>query len=101
MPVSMVICAGMARPGSTRVANSPSRSPPRTLTAPISVMPSASLAEPPVVSRSTTTKVTSDSGSPRSEKACWSVAPIVTVDTVGTTTDREAATHVRKAGPSR
>ena len=61
MPVSGTICGGMARPGSTRVANSPSTSPPRTLTAPISVMASrpSPLARPPVVSRSTTTNVVS------------------------------------------
>ncbi len=67
MPVSMVICGGMDRPGSTSVANSPSTSPPRTLTAPISVMASV-CADPPVVSRSTTTNVTSRSGSPSSSK---------------------------------
>ena len=40
MPVSCTICGGMLRCGSTRVANSPSTTPPRTLTAPISVMAS-------------------------------------------------------------
>ena len=63
MPVSCTICGGMLRCGSTRVANSPSTAPPRTLTAPISVMASAGVlfavpvARPPVVSRSTTTNV--------------------------------------------
>src|SRR4051794_25346447 len=52
-------------PGSTRVWNSPSTSPPRTLTAPISVI-ALSVGEPPVVSRSTTTNVTADSGVPSS-----------------------------------
>ncbi len=67
IPVSSTICGGMARPGSTRVASSPSTSPPRTLTAPISVMASypspgvLAVARPPVVSRSTTTKVVSAS----------------------------------------
>ena len=66
MPVSWTIWGGMLRCGSTRVANSPSTTPPRTLTAPISVMasgtaPSALLVRPPVVSRSTTTKVVSRS----------------------------------------
>ncbi len=70
MPVSTVISGGMPRPGSTSVANSPSTSPPRTLTAPISVIASVS-APPPVVSRSTTTKVTSRSGSSSSSKAAW------------------------------
>ena len=61
MPVSSTICGGMLRPGSTSVASSPSTSPPRTLTAPISVMAStlspSPVARPPVVSRSTTTNV--------------------------------------------
>src|SRR5207245_2068940 len=52
-------------PGSTRVWNSPSTSPARTLTAPISVI-ALSVGEPPVVSRSTTTNVTADSGVPSS-----------------------------------
>src|SRR3954470_534608 len=52
-------------PGSTRVWNSPSTSPPRTFTAPISVI-ALSVGEPPVVSRSTTTKVTADRGVPSS-----------------------------------
>ncbi len=67
MPVSCTIWGGMLRCGSTRVANSPSTTPPRTLTAPISVMashgaPPALLVRPPVVSRSTTTKVVSRKG---------------------------------------
>src|SRR3954451_8764455 len=65
----------MAVPGSTSVWNSPSTSPPRTLTAPISVI-ALSFGEPPVVSRSTTTKVTPDSGVPRSSMvACWYLTP--------------------------
>ena len=67
IPVSMVICGGIFRPGSTSVANSPSTSPPRILTAPISVIDSV-CDEPPVVSRSTTTNVTSRNGSPSSSK---------------------------------
>ncbi|SLJ83053.1 Uncharacterised protein [Mycobacteroides abscessus subsp. abscessus] len=58
MPVTCTTAGGIARPGLTRVANSPSTSPPRTLTAPISVMASPS-GLVPVVSRSTTTKVVS------------------------------------------
>ncbi|CAG7463325.1 hypothetical protein PICSAR35_04561 [Mycobacterium avium subsp. paratuberculosis] len=66
MPVSRMIWGGMLRCGSTRVANSPSTTPPRTLTAPISVMASGAVSSvlvlrPPVVSRSTTTKVVSRS----------------------------------------
>jgi len=67
MPVSSVICGGTPRPGSIKVASSPITSPPRTLTAPISVMPSSS-DRPPVVSRSTTTKVMSRSAEPSSSK---------------------------------
>ena len=40
IPVSATICGGMLRPGSTSVASSPSTAPPRTLTAPISVIAS-------------------------------------------------------------
>ena len=66
IPVSSTICGGMVRCGSTRVANSPMICPPRTLTAPISVIASdepsaAALARDPVVSRSTTTNVVSRS----------------------------------------
>ena len=56
MPVSTVMYGGIGPPGFTRVANSPSSSPLRIFTAPISVMPRPSGA-PPVVSRSTTTNV--------------------------------------------
>ena len=57
MPVSTVISGGIAMPGFTRVWNVPRHSPPRTLTAPTSVMAQRS-ADPPVVSRSTTQNVT-------------------------------------------
>ena len=57
MPVSTAMNGGIGVPGLTSVWNSPSTSPPRTLTAPTSVI-SASAGDPPVVSRSTTTKVT-------------------------------------------
>ena len=78
MPVSTEMKAGMAPPGLTRVWNSPTTSPPRTLTAPISVMPhSAGL--PPVVSRSTTTKVTDDRGVPRSSNVPWTIVMPPTV----------------------
>ena len=60
--------AGISVRGLTRVWNSPSTSPPRTLTAPISVIIEPPSAEPPVVSRSTTQKVMSRSGRPSSSK---------------------------------
>jgi hypothetical protein len=60
IPVRTVMNGGIGSRGLTRVANSPISSPPRTLTAPISVMPPASGA-PPVVSRSTTTNVVANS----------------------------------------
>src|SRR5699024_7981603 len=70
MPVSAATKAGIGRCGSTKVRNSPSTSPPRTLTAPISVIASAP-GSVPVVSRSTTTRVVSISGVPRSSKLSW------------------------------
>ncbi len=65
MPVRTVISGGMAAPGLTSVWNVPRHSPPRTFTAPISVMPHDA-AVAPVVSRSTTQNVASMSGVPRS-----------------------------------
>src|SRR3954449_1965117 len=56
---------GMRAPGFTSVWKVPRHSPPRSFTAPISVM-ADDAGEPPVVSRSTTTKVTSRSGVPTS-----------------------------------
>ena len=73
-PVSTVICGGMARPGLTRVWNVPRHSPPRTFTAPTSVIAS-SARWPPVVSRSSTQNVTSASGVPRSSKLRWTGRP--------------------------
>ena len=70
MPVSTEMKAGIGSPGLTRVWNSPRGSPPRTLTAPISVMPHSAGA-PPVVSRSTTTNVTSAREVPRSSNVDW------------------------------
>src|SRR6478609_836720 len=64
IPVSTAIKGGIAVRGFTRVWNSPSTSPPRTLTAPNSVIVSSTA--PPVVSRSTTQNVTCDSWVPRS-----------------------------------
>src|SRR5919107_2502533 len=81
----------MAQPGSTRVWNSPSTSPPRTLTAPISVI-ALSFGEPPVVSRSTTTKVTSASGVPSSS--------IVACSYRGSPAAARAAVPARRAGES-
>ena len=71
MPVSTAMKAGISVCGLTRVWNSPSTSPPRTLTAPISVIIEPACAEPPVVSRSTTQKVRSRSGRPSSSKLRW------------------------------
>ena len=71
MPVSTEMKRGMGPPGSTSVCSSPSTSPPRILTAPISVIIAPFAAEPPVVSRSTTQKVTSRSERPSSSKLRW------------------------------
>jgi hypothetical protein len=68
MPVSTAMNAGISACGLTRVWNSPSTSPPRTFTAPISVIIEPPAAEPPVVSRSTTQKVRSRNGRPSSSK---------------------------------
>ena len=70
MPVRTVIVGGMARPGFTSVWNVPRHSPPRTFTAPTSVIVSVPGA-PPVVSRSTTTNVVSTRGCPRSSRLAW------------------------------
>jgi hypothetical protein len=70
MPVSTVMNGGIGAPGLTSVWNVPSRSPPRTFTAPISVI-SPPTGDPPVVSRSTTTNVTSRSGVPSSSNEHW------------------------------
>lgn len=67
MPVRRVMSAGIGTPGSTRVPSSEIRLPPRTATAPTSVIASVRWL-PPVVSRSTTQKVTSRSGVPSSSK---------------------------------
>src|SRR6478609_2608275 len=75
IPVSTWICAGTGPPGSTSVWNSPSTSPPRTLTAPTSVMADAPGAAP-VVSRSTTTNVTSCSGVPMSSSVTCTGRPV-------------------------
>ena len=68
MPVSTAMNAGISVCGLTSVWNSPRTSPPRTLTAPISVIIEPPAAEPPVVSRSTTQKVRSRRGRPSSSK---------------------------------
>ncbi len=78
MPVSTWMNAGIEDPGLTRVWNSPSTSPPRTLTAPTSVI-AHSWALPPVVSRSTTTKVTSRRGVPRSSRVAWTARMSLTL----------------------
>ena len=71
MPVSTAMKGGISVCGLTSVWNSPSTSPPRTLTAPISVIIDPASAEPPVVSRSTTVNVTSRSGRPSSSNVRW------------------------------
>ena len=78
MPVRTEMKAGMGSAGLTRVWNSPRTSPPRTLTAPISVMPHCA-GVPPVVSRSTTTNVTPASGVPRSSNVAWKECMATTV----------------------
>ncbi len=82
MPVRTAMNGGTGMPGCTRVWNSPTTSPARTFTAPISVIP-ASPGEPPVVSRSTTTNVTCDSGVPRSSKVRWPTSNRSRGSTVG------------------
>ena len=71
MPVSTAMKGGISVCGLTSVWNSPSTSPPRTLTAPISVIIDPASAEPPVVSRSTTVNVMSRSGRPSSSNVRW------------------------------
>ena len=61
MPVSSVIVGGIGTPGFTSVSIRPSSSPPRSFSAPISVIRS-SAGEAPVVSRSSTTNVTAERG---------------------------------------
>src|SRR5262245_18770660 len=68
IPVRWVIWRGTGTCGFTSASNVPVRSPPRSLTAPTSVM-RLSTGEPPVVSRSTTTNSTSDSATPSSSEA--------------------------------
>ena len=81
MPVSTAISGGMWAFGLTRVWNSPSTSPPRTLTAPTSVIMSVSA--PPVVSRSTTQNVTWERCVPRSSNEACSA----TMATLGIASD--------------
>src|SRR5262245_54202322 len=64
---------GIGSPGLTSVAKVPSGSPPRTFTAPTSVIPRWS-GTPPVVSRSRTTNVTSCSSVPISAMLSWAYA---------------------------
>ena len=95
MPVSATTSGGIPRPGSTSVANSPSTSPPRTFTAPNSVMVSSSLT--PVVSRSNTTKVVARSGVPSSSNASWAPAPgFVMPRKLEQTTDKSRSVAARR-----
>ena len=100
MPVSTAMKAGIASCGLTRVWNSPSTSPPRTFTAPISVIIEPPAADPPVVSRSTTQNVVSRSARPSSSKlrcashredAAWTV--LVMSSTVGVAADISGPTR--------
>ena len=68
MPVSIVMNGGIPVPGLTSVWKVPTTSPPKYFTAPISVI-SQVLADAPVVSRSSTQKVTAWRGTPRSSNA--------------------------------
>ena len=103
MPVSSTICGGMLRPGSTSVASSPSTAPPRTFTAPISVMastlPPSPVARPPVVSRSTTTNVVSRSDTVR-QLIDVGEAELPHALKVGTATDRLSC-HAGNVGGAR
>jgi hypothetical protein len=95
IPVSTEMNGGIGDPGSTSVPNSPSTSPPRTFTAPISVI-ACCAAEPPVVSRSKTTNVTSRSGVPSSSRVpCTGATPT----TLERPTDNyaAAASHSRRS----
>ncbi len=80
---------GTGLPGLTSEANSPRRSPPRTLTAPISVI-AAAPGDHPVVSRSTTANSTSarpvSGGSPAAGSHAVT-AGLVTHTTVGAPAD--------------
>ena len=93
MPVRTEMNAGMCAWGLTSVWNSPSSTPPRTLTAPISVIAEVA-GLPPVVSRSTTTKVVSARVGPSSSKVPWTADPARRVEvelmatTLGATTDK-------------
>ncbi len=93
MPVSTAMKGGICACGLTRVWNSPSTSPPRTLTAPISVILAPPCTEAPVVSRSTTQKVMSRRGRPSSSKLIW-LDHLLMKLTLGSDTDK-----TRQAGP--
>ena len=80
--------AGIGTPGAQKVRNSPMISPPRTFTAPISVIP-ASTGLPPAVSRSTTTNVVWASDLPMSE-IVRVVAPKFALSARGTPGNPEA-----------
>ena len=73
MPVSTVIDGGIGSPGFTSVWNVPRHSPPRSFTAPISVMRALLGRDPPVVSTSTTQNVTWCNGVPRSSNERWAL----------------------------
>lgn len=95
MPVSTWMKAGMGALGRTSVWNSPSTCPPRTLTAPTSVIAEAE-ALPPVVSRSTTTNVTPANAVPSSSSVPWTA---FMSETVCRATDRPRQARLER--PSR
>ena len=91
IPVSTCTNGLIDLPGCTSVWNSPSTSPPRTFTAPISVIASEAAA-PPVVSRSTTTKVVVRRGSSNSSKVdCTNGAGAAMTGTLGRPSDKTVA----------
>lgn len=96
IPVRTDTNAGIGSPGRTRVWNSPSTTPPRTFTAPISVM-LLPAGLPPVVSRSSTTKVTSANGVPRSSSVPWTATGLTCMGpTLGATTDKVVSRLARR-----
>ena len=91
MPVSTCTNGLIDMPGCTSVWNSPSTSPPRTFTAPTSVIASEAAA-PPVVSRSTTTNVVARRGSSSSSKLdCTNGAGAAMSGTLGLPSDKTVA----------
>jgi hypothetical protein len=95
--VTSVIRAGTGLPGSTSDSNSATIRPPRTRTAPISVMPASSGAQP-VVSTSTTVK--SRSASLVSQRARSRVSVMITTVERATDISVQARFRVRSRAAS-